>query len=145
MVPINLLAVLVSAVASIALGMFWYGPLFGKAWMNLVGVTPEQVAAFKTDPAAKKKMGRSYMIMALGSLVMAYVLATTLVFATSYMHNSGILAGLQAGFWLWLGFVAPVAVAPVLWDSKPWKYFFITGGYYLVSLLISGCILALWV
>ncbi len=34
MFQINLLAVVVCAIASMVLGMLWYGPLFGKKWMH---------------------------------------------------------------------------------------------------------------
>jgi hypothetical protein len=57
---------------------------------------------------------------------------------------TGVAAGLQAAFWNWLGFVAPVTIGSVLWESRPWKFWFITAGYYLVVLLINGAILAAW-
>ncbi len=38
---ITWLAVIVAALASFPLGMLWYGPLFGKAWMAASGVTKE--------------------------------------------------------------------------------------------------------
>ena len=76
---------------------------------------------------------------------MAFVLSHALVFASTYLNTSGISAGLQTGFWNWLGFVVPVTVGSVLWDGKPWKLWFINAGYYLVMLLIMGVILALWV
>lgn len=39
MVPVNYLAILVAAVLSMVLGFLWYGPLFGKEWTKLMGVT----------------------------------------------------------------------------------------------------------
>jgi hypothetical protein len=113
--------------------------------MKEVGVTPEDVERFKNDPVAKKKMTRSYMLMALGSLIMVFVLAHSLVFASTYLSVSGIPAGLDAGFWNWLGFVVPATMGGVLWENKSWKWFSIVAGYYLVALLLAGCILALWV
>ena len=35
----SLLATLLATVLSFVLGGLWYGPVFGKAWMRLVGVT----------------------------------------------------------------------------------------------------------
>lgn len=39
----NYLVVLAAAVASIALGMVWYGLLFGKVWMRLSGFIPKSM------------------------------------------------------------------------------------------------------
>ncbi|MES2994658.1 MAG: DUF1761 domain-containing protein [Patescibacteria group bacterium] len=141
-VAINYLAILGAVVAAVVLGSLWYGPLFGKAWMREVGLTADDVTKAKTDPSAKNAMLRSYALMTLSSVVMAYVLVHTLAFASAYTQTSGIAAGLMAGFWSWLGFVVPVSLGPVLWENKSWRYWFITSGYYLVNLLIMGVILA---
>jgi hypothetical protein len=141
-IPINYLAVLVAAIFNMVLGFLWYGPLFGKRWSALMGwgeMTAEKIAE-------KQKAARpAYAISFLGALVMAYVLAHSLVFASTYLNASGIGAGLQAGFWNWLGFIAPATVGTVLWDGKPWMLWFINAGYYLVALLVMGVILSSWV
>ncbi len=140
-IVINYWAVLLCVVMSIVLGSLWYGPLFGKQWMRLAGIQkPESMT-----PAIKKSMIQSYVIMAVGSLFMAFVLAHFLFYASAFTRMVGIEAGLQGSLWVWLGFVAPVTIGSVLWESKPWKYWFITAGYYLVSLSIMGVILSLWV
>jgi hypothetical protein len=75
---------------------------------------------------------------------MSGVLAHSLVYASAYMKVTGVSAGLMAGFWNWLGFIAPVTLGVVLWEGKSWKLWFLQGGHYLVSLLVMGVILALW-
>jgi hypothetical protein len=145
MVPVNVVAVLVAALVAFVLGALWYGPLFGKAWMKTLGMNMDEMRAkAKGDPSMKAKMMKGYVITAIGSLLMAFVLAHALVFAGTYMHLTGVMAGLEAGLWNWLGFVAPVSIAGVLWENRPWKWWFITAGYYLVSLGIMGVILSLW-
>ena len=142
MVDINYWAVLVSAVASMVVGFIWYGPLFGKVWSQLMGwgeMTPEKMAEMQ------KKAMPKYAITFLGALVMGFVLSHALVFASTYLNESGVSAGLQTGFWNWLGFIVPISLGSVLWDGKPWKLWFINAGYYLVGLLLMGVILALWV
>ena len=141
MIDVNYLAILASAVAAMVLGFLWYGPLFGKIWSELMGwgvMTPEKMAEMQ------KKARPAYAISFVGALAMAYVLAHALIFASAYLNSSGVTAGLAAGFWNWLGFIAPVTVGVVLWDGKPWKLWFINAGYYLVQLLMMGTILALW-
>jgi hypothetical protein len=132
-VPINTLAVVLAAVSTMVVGSLWYGPLFGKEWMKLTGHKP--------DPAKKKEMGKLYALQFLGSLVMAYVMAHTMVFAASYMKVTGVSAGLSNAFWSWLGFVAPITLGTVLWDGKPWKLFAINAGHYLATMLVMGAIL----
>ena len=132
-VPINYLAVLVAAVASMVVGFLWYGPVFGKAWMKEMGMSKE-----------KKGAGKSYGMMFVGSLVMSYVLAHATIFAATYFKMSGVSAGLMSGFWNWMGFVAPVTLGSVLWEGKSWKLWVLNNGYYLVTLLAMGTILSVW-
>jgi hypothetical protein len=139
MVPINYLAVLVAAVASIILGTLWFGPFFGKRWMKLMGISIEDARKGK-----QSDMLKSYVLMSLGSLVMAFVMAHSMIFAMTYLKISGVSAGLQGGLWNWLGFMAPIIMGSQLWEKKSWKLFPIVGGYYLVSLCMMGVILAMW-
>ena len=140
MVPVSYWAVLIAAAASMVLGFLWYGPIFGKQWLRLTGMTEAQV-----NEAKGKDMTLSYVLMAVGSLLMAYVLSHALVFATSYFLTSGISAGLTVGFWNWLGFIAPVTLGAVLWEGKSWHLWLLNNGYYLLTLLVMGAILAGWV
>lgn len=134
-VPVNYIAVIASAVAAMVVGYVWYGPLFGKQWARLTGVSIERM---------QKGGASSYAIMFVGSLIMAYVLSHALVFAGTYMIVSGYSAGLSSAFWMWLGFVAPVMLGAVLWEGKSWKLWGINAGYYLVVLAVMGVILASW-
>jgi hypothetical protein len=142
MVPINYWAVIVAAIVNVVLGFLWYGPFFGKQWIALMNLSKEQM-----DAAKAKGMGKSYALTTIGSLVMSYVLAYVFLAVNPYFAVAGILgvaAGLTAGALIWLGFVAPVTLGPVLWDGKPWKLWFLNAGYYLVTLLIMGVVFAVW-
>ncbi|MCC6563539.1 DUF1761 domain-containing protein [Candidatus Uhrbacteria bacterium] len=136
---INYLAVLVAAIASIAIGFAWYGPLFGKPWMKIMGFSKDSMTK-----AQKDSMMKNYVLMTIGALVTAYVLAHTTEFGMSYTRIYGIMGGLMSGFWVWLGFMAPIHMGDQLWGGKPWKLFAITAGYSLVSILVMGVILATW-
>jgi hypothetical protein len=140
MVDVNYLAVLASAIASMVIGALWYGPLFGKQWIAMMGWTEEQM-----NSAKAKGMGKSYALMFVGSLLMAYVLSHAIIFASDYLAIFGLSAGLTAGFWNWLGFIAPVTLGSVLWENKSWKLWMLNNAYYLVTLLVMGSILSLWV
>ena len=119
-ITINYLAVVVSAIAAMVVGYLWYGPLFGRQWRHLMGVTKESMS--------QKFMTQTYTIMFISVLVMAGVLAHNLVFGSAFLNLSGVTAGIQVGFWNWLGFVVPVSLGTVLWERKPWKLWFINAG-----------------
>ncbi|PIR44746.1 MAG: hypothetical protein COV10_02580 [Candidatus Vogelbacteria bacterium CG10_big_fil_rev_8_21_14_0_10_51_16] len=134
----NWYAVVGAAVLAMVLGFLWYGPLFGKQWMAMMGFTCEHV-----EEAKKKGVGKSYALMALGSLLMAYVLSWTVLSVGMIRPLLGVThVGLLAGFWSWLGFVAPITLGSVLWEGKPWKLWALNSGYYLVALCMMGVLLA---
>lgn len=132
---LNYIAIFVAAVASMTLGFLWYGPVFGKKWIALMGFTKEQM-----DSAKAKGMTASYGIAFLGSLLTSYVLAHFV----SYLNANDISGGLQIGFWIWLGFVATVALGSVLWEGRSWKLYGLNMGYQLANFLTIGAILAVW-
>lgn len=139
MVPINYIAIIASAILAMIVGYLWYGPLFGKQWASHMGWTSEEI---------QEKMRRGswaqYLIQAINALIMSFVLAHSIVFASAYLHQSGLIAGLQGGLWAWLGFVVPVSLGSILWDNKPWILWAINAGYYLTVLLLMGAVLGYW-
>ncbi len=140
MVPVNYLAVLVAAIVSMVLGFLWYGPIFGKQWIYMMGWN-------EADCKGKQKQGmgvQTYVLMIVGSLVMAYVLAHSVIIGNTYFQATGVHGGLMAGFWNWLGFVAPVMLGRVLWEGQSWKLWVLNNGYYLLSLLLMGALLSVW-
>jgi hypothetical protein len=138
MVSINIWAIIVSGVLSVVLGFIWYGPLFGKKWMALNGMT-------MPDPRPPMSvMIKPMIISVIGALILSYTLTYSIAMGGSYLHVQGIMVGLQAGFWNWLGFVVPVYLNSAAWENKGWTLFFINAGYWLVLILIIGMILASW-
>lgn len=141
MVPVNYLALALATLLSVVLGSLWYGPLFGGTWTKLMGWSKSQMDKGAAD---KNAMMKSYALQFVGSFFMVYVLSHTLVFAKAYLGSSGVSAGLQTGFWNWLGFVAPVTLTNVLWEGRSWKLWLINNGYYLILLTLSGVLLSVW-
>lgn len=140
MIEVNYLAILVAGVISIVLGSLWYGPLFGKPWMVIMGFSKENMTA-----SQKKSMIRSYALMFIATLITSYVLSHVITLSKLALGGSGASVGLQTGFWLWLGFVMPIQLSSVLWEGKPLKLLFINTSYNLVFMLIVGAMLSVWV
>lgn len=133
---INYPAVFVSALAYWLLGGVWYSPLlFARVFVSLKGYTPEQVAALQAAGA-----GKEIALALLISLLLAYVLAHFVKF----MGAETMRAGLQTGFWLWLGFVATTNLETVLFEQRPLGLYLINDGYHLVGILGMGALLAVW-
>ena len=131
---VNIWAVIVSAVVSMGIGAIWYSKaLFGNTWMALTGQT-------SMNPDASKGMWKLYLGQFIATLVTTFILARTLFLS----QTAGVAYSMIMAFWLWLGFVAAVTIGMVLWDRKPFKFFAITAGCTLVSLLVSAAILAVW-
>jgi hypothetical protein len=98
----------------------------------------------KEGKAMKEKMGMSMAINFVACLLAAYCMAHSVLSGSAFYHVEGVVAGLQSGFWIWLGFIATSQINSVIWDGRPVKLYLINVGYYLVSYLAMGSILAVW-
>ena len=93
----------------------------------------------KAKDMAKMKASakRGYALGLVSALVMAWVLSRFVVAGT-------FMSGATVGFWIWLGFIATVTLGGVLWEGKPWNLYLLNAAYWLVALLLTGGILAMW-
>ena len=137
-IEVNLLAVLVAGIVSLALGFLWYSPVvLGKQWMKEKGLTQDELKK------AQKEMGKLYGLSFVVSLVTAYVLFHVMFLAENFFHYSLLSTGLMSGFWMWLGFIMPVQLTATIFGNKNWKLFGIDTGYQLVSIVAMGIVIAL--
>lgn len=135
---INLLAVLVCAVLAMVLGAIWYGPLFGKKWMEIVEATD-------LDMEARKKMQKEatklYIVQFLLALFQVLILAY-------YISAWRAVSGLENALWFWAAFVMPTVAGASMWNNDSsriaWARFLIQGGYQLVLFIMFGLILQAW-
>lgn len=132
----NYLAILVSAIVSMIIGSIWYGPLFGKMFMEATGMdkwSPEK------QEAEKKKMPWLYLGQFVASLVMFFVLA---VFVWTGSEQN-ISLGIKTAFIMWIGFVVPLAFGNAIWGGS-FKMFWLNVGNMLFTLLAAGAIIGAW-
>lgn len=93
----------------------------------------------------KKSAGPAYIQGFIGAIIMSFCLAYIIAaFAVAIPQVTGALAGIQAGFYTWLGFILSVKYGDKLWGGKKFQYVAVDLGYYLVVLLASGIILSVW-
>ena len=102
----NFAAIAAAVVASFIFGWLWYGPLFGKAWARLMGMSPD----IKPDP---KIMMRGMALMIVGCFLTAYVITFSGHIWRASTWGGGpdmpsSVYGFYTGFFTWLGFYVPM-------------------------------------
>lgn len=153
---INYWAVFVCAVLSMVIGFLWYGPLFGKKWMEINELSPDDLAKRE---AMQKSAGPLYGVQFVLSLLQLVVLS---LFLTAYYRYANLIGScveigkctdqmgtyVFSSFLIWLGFVMPTVAGLSMWNAKPakvrWMLFGLSAGYQLVSFIVFGFVLSIW-
>jgi len=129
------IAIIVGGVLSMVVGYIWYGPLFGKKWMEIIGASAEDEAKRKE---MQKAAGPLYVVQLILTLFQLWILAQVIGVWTS-------VSGLEVALWVWAGFVMPVIAGTAMWNndsrSVAWARFLIQGGYQLIMFVIFGLLL----
>jgi len=127
----NYIGVLVAALGSFFIGFMWFGPLFGKIWIKLMGFTDAQM-----EEGKKKGMMKPMALSIISSLVTAFIyfsLADALL-VTDFSET------ITLGFWIWVGFTLPIFLNTVLWEGRSWKLFWLSSTHILATLIFSGIV-----
>ena len=129
---INYWAVVVAALSAFVVGWMWYGPLFGKSWMELNGFTEEEL----------KEGGLPMPIMMLVNYVATALAAIAIAMFIGSESNAGF--GIFAGIMIAVFWIGTNRLNDVLYEKKPVKLYLINFGYNLVIYIIMGAILGGW-
>jgi len=127
---INWLAVVVAAAVGFGVGAIWFGPLFGKAWMEATNKKPEELG----HPA--KAMSLTAVTTLITAAVLAYVL--DVVGVATWM--GGAMWGLSIGTF----FVGTSSFSDGLFMGTPNKLSMINIGHRIVYFGVMGAILGAW-
>ena len=132
---INYFAILLCAIVSMVVGAVWYGPIFGKKWMHVIGATAHDLEARKK---MQKKAGPLYLVQFLLTLFQVYVLA---YLVAAWPGANAILLAL----FLWAGFLVPTIAAGAMWNNDSsrvaWTRFLIQALYQLLMFTVYGYII----
>lgn len=127
----NFYAIIATAILQFLIGALWYSPLlFGKLWAK------ESNIKFEECSCNYGHFGGAFLI----ALVTSFVLSLFV----HWTHSVTAIDGAIIGFWAWLGFIATNAFSSVIWEKKTFSLYFISVSVLLVSLVLSGAILAYW-
>jgi len=128
---INWLAVIAATAAAFTLGGLWYSKhLFGKAWMQEVGLTEESREDSKLRP------------LLVGTAVLQFVSATAL--AVFLGPGSTWLTGLESGLIVGVCWLATAYGITYLFEQRSLRLFGINAGYYVAVFAIMATIIGAW-
>ena len=129
---LHFLPILVCALIVWLLGALWYSPvLFAKPWVAIVG----RQMGEKPKGLAKGMIGSL-----IGDLLLAFVMLHFILWSGADSFGWGALIG----FICWVGFVVGPLYPQSVYEGRPFTYFAINSGYWLVSLLAVGGLLGVW-
>ena len=129
---LNWLAVVVAALTAFALGALWYGPLFGRVWQALSGITEDDIQ--QRHPA--KTYGTAFLLNLVAAFGMGMVMQ---------LHPSpDLVSGFNVGILIGIAFVATSFGINYLFASRPFRLYLIDAGYMVALLSIMGAIIAAW-
>lgn len=94
-------------VAAFVVGWLWHGPVFGKKWMALEGLTPESMAMMKMKPGTAILLG----------FVTTYITAAVVSWFAALLGTADVMGALGLAFAAWLGFTMPTLAGKWLWGG----------------------------
>ena len=125
----NWVGIIAATLSAFVLGGIWYGPLFGKKWQALVGLSDEQMK----EANMAKVFGGAFLL----SLVAAFVFAMFLGPAPGVQFATA--AGASAG----LCWVAATFGINYLFAQRPFALWLIDGGYATLMFTLFGLVIGL--
>ena len=130
---INHLAVFVCVILLHVLGFFWYGPIFGERWMAMVGLDMSSAESGAGEAGL-------WITNFIACLAPVYVLAWlfTKLNVTSGVRGAGI------AFRISFTFHHLSVMSGNMFAAQPYELAWITGGFSLVAMALSGFILGAW-
>lgn len=129
---LNPWALLVSALFLWFLGALWYSPLlFAKPWIAIVG---------RKQGEKPKGVVVGMISSFIGDLILALVLAHLIGWSGARTFGWGAFVG----FLSCLGFYLSPLYPQSIYEGRPFRYFAINGGYWLLGMPLVGGLLAIW-
>lgn len=128
---VNLLAVVITAVAAMAIGFVWYSmSVFGKMWMKETGLTMEEIG---DGP------GVGYLITTVAAGVMGAAMGLLIKFTGTTTVADALAWGLVVG----VGFIGTSFLTNSIFERKTFKLILIDAGYFVVLAPVAAVIAVL--
>lgn len=124
---VSWLAVVVATVAAFGLGALWYGPLFGKPWQRLSGLSDEAIAGANMPLI----YGLAFVLQFVAVTVLALLLGP----------DATVVSGLLTGLGVGAAFIATALGVTYLFTQAPPALAAIDAGYHVAYYALAGAIL----
>lgn len=135
---INYVLIIGATIAQFILGAVWYSPLmFGKWWMQIMGHTGMGKEEIKK---LQKEMAPFYALQLFLTLFTTFSFATFMIYVADMMSYSAY----HVGFWIWIGFIAPVQIGTVIWGNTA-KKFWLKQIFVMISMQLAALMLAAFI
>lgn len=127
---INWIAVAIGAVFSMILGALWYGPLFGKLWLRMIGKKAEDL---ESNPG-----------MYVFTFIAAFAGSLVLAILVNSLGITSWLWGLVAGAVVWVGVGFGGLVSTSIFSGTKFGVVLLFGIYQLIIYGVEGIVFAIW-
>lgn len=127
---VNWLAVVVAAVVNMVVGFLWYGPLFSRLFLRLVGKREDEV---ESTPIV-------YVLGFVMGFVTTYVLAVIIVSAGVTTWWGGAVTGAV----VWIAIGALTSANTIMYEDRKVGLWLLFSSYQLVVLAVAGVLFAVW-
>jgi len=128
---INWPAVVVATVVAFAIGGLWYSDtLFGKAWLEEVGLNEEDV----NKANMVRTFSGAFLLECFAGLAVAVLIGT----------DSSWLSGLSSGLLIGIFWITTAYGVTYLFEQRSMRLFLINAGYNVVLFAAVGTIIGAW-
>ena len=125
-------AIWISIVLLDGFGFLWFGPLFGTTWMEMEGVT---------EADAGNASIATWIANTVSTIISVYTLAWLFTKIGVDSLTRGLFIGIVVGF----GFAVVPQISGDMFGMNPYGLAWISGGYTMATLGLTGAILGFWV
>ena len=121
--------IVIAAVVEWLLGALWYGLIFRKSWLTLVGFSESN----------KPKNGALGMV---ASFIACLLLTFVIAHVVGWAGATTFTGGAKLGIICWLGFMAPPLFTQHIYENRRVNLFAINAAYWLLVMAIGGGLMA---
>lgn len=114
------------------LGSVWFGPLFGKPWLRLVGLSV-------TEEDKKKAP-----LMFAKTFVLDFIITLSVALVISWIQPETIFHTLKAMTVISMGFVVAPFLGNYMYAKRSMVLFLVESGYHVVCVYVISIILTIW-
>jgi hypothetical protein len=132
----NILTIVLAALATFIIGFLFHGPLFGKVWMRLANIHPTGNEKF-ADMVPQMAWNLVVNLITAGVMSLLF----WVIFNSAIMGEETWYKGAILGAWIWLGFIATSSSIEVIWMKRSLKLWAFECVASLVAFVAMGIIL----